>query len=139
MRTKDLFEDWTDSTTLIYDGYPVSGCRFVTIEVSSYLLEEEGIYASVHLRVWENRQLSQVVYVDIRHILDAAEGKRYRARKIYPPEIWVSLEDDGPYVKISTFRYDEDEDEKYDEWSVILNKKELAFLQKRFKPLTERR
>lgn len=139
MRAKELFEDWTDSTTLIFGDYPVSDCRFVTIEVSSYLLEKEGINASVHLRVWNHRQLEGVVYIDIRHILDAADGKRYRTRKEYPPEIWVSLEDDGPFVKISTFRHNEDTDEDYDKWTVVLNKDELAFLKERFKPLTERR
>ena len=139
MRVKDLFEDWTDSTTLIYDSYPVSSCRFVTIEVSSYLLEKEGVNAPVYIRVWQHMQLSQVVYVGICHILDAADGKRFRVKQGYPENAWVSCEKMAPFVRISTFLYDEHDDIEYDKWSVFLDKKELAFLQERFKPLTERR
>jgi len=141
--TRDLFAPHdVESSFEIDRGVIVSSERLVTLHHESFSLIALGGRSGVYIKVWENRALAEVCFINVEHILQAASGD-FEAPIPWPKgkPAFTHWQDD--IVELGEFRRQPDTGKRCEVASVHLTRDELSYLCERlaifadYRPLEE--
>jgi len=134
---RDIFQSPNGNTVSIYEGYIVSTDRLVTTSFEGYSIMSLGSFVGIHIKVWKNRELNQILFVPISTLIRARDVCEHDVS----PHPWSNkgshleiLKTDNT-VKFGEFRMDDETEKRYDEWYVELTLDEFNYILSKFEYL----
>jgi hypothetical protein len=126
--TRDLFAPCDVESSFEVDrGVIVSSGRLVTLHHESFSLIAFGARSGVYIKVWENRALVEVCFINVEHILQAASGD-FETPIPWPEGKYAFAKWQDDFVELGEFRRRPGAGERCEVASVHLTRDELSYL-----------